>query len=754
MRAVIAFSALAVGQAAQLSVREKSLEATWEAELDGTDQPETKQVAKKNPIQRVIGMLKDMKSQLEEEAAKEAEMYDQMVCWCETNEKEKTKAIADAEAKDKDLQAEIEARSARFGSVSTEIEAMKKQIAEDTSAVKQALAIRENENKAFREEEKDLIQNIANLKNAISVLKKHQGAAMVQLDGATTSAIHSVLRDVSDKYEMMMAGEPQPKGVALMQTGEGIGKQLMNAFGQPDDALPIEFATRVLERSARQANSNGFLQSEQPTGAKSYSAASNAIFGIMETMLTDMEKRLATIQKEEEKAKEDFEELTAAKNEGIDTGKVKLDEMQGEDAGNGKALSDAKEDLELTRKTRSADVKFLRNLKLTCQDLDRQWEQRSKTRSDEIKAVAEALAIITSDDNREMLYKAQGFFQISASTEEGAEMQMRRANAAAALRKAAGNPDFDADDLLAAWHNRRSAPAVATGPRNALSTLAITVSLDGFEKVKAAMDKMVADLKAEQAEEVKLKEYCTKNFNQNEKETFDAEDQKEDLEAKMDELAALIEKFTQDIADAKKQLADTETGILKASQTREEENAEFQVTVSDQRATQTILTKALDRLKDFYKKEAGGGAFVQVQGGQTPPVQFAKQKNNAGASPVMGMIAQIVEDSKATEKDAISTERQAQSDYETFVKDSNDLIASLNESITEKTKSISQAKADSENAKADHTATVEELELLAEHKAELHGECDFTLKNFDIRQKARLQEIEAIGQAKAILSGS
>merc|ERR1719198_2397557 len=89
---------------------------------------------------------------------------------------------------------------------------------------------------------------------------------------------------------MMMAGEPQPKGVALMQTGEGIGKQLMNAFGQPDDALPIEFATRVLERSARQANSNGFLQSEQPTGAKSYSAASNAIFGSMETMLTDMEK--------------------------------------------------------------------------------------------------------------------------------------------------------------------------------------------------------------------------------------------------------------------------------------------------------------------------------------------------------------------------------------------------------------------------------------------------------------------------------
>merc|ERR1719230_922496 len=228
------------------------------------------------------------------------------------------------------------------------------------------------------------------------------------------------------------------------------------------------------------------------------------------------------------------------------------------------------------------------------------------------------------------------------------------------------------------------------------------------------MDKMVADLKAEQAEEVKLKEYCTEKFNKNEKETFQATDQKADLEAKMDELAALIEKFTQDIADAKKALSETETGILKASQTREEENAEFQVTVSDQRATQAILTKALKRLQDFYKKEKGGG-FVEIEHKQTPPVQFAKQKNNAGASPVMGMIEQIVEDSKKTEADAISTERQAQSDYETFVKDSNDLIASLTESVREKTKSISSSKAESEDAKADHTATVGELEMLAEH---------------------------------------
>ena len=44
----------------------------------------------------------------------------------------------------------------------------------------------------------------------------------------------------------------------------------------------------------------------------------------------------------------------------------------------------------------------------------------------------------------------------------------------------------------------------------------VTVSLGGFEKVKAAIDKMTADLEAKQEEEVKLKAYCTKEINQNE----------------------------------------------------------------------------------------------------------------------------------------------------------------------------------------------------------------------------------------------
>merc|ERR1719284_932673 len=108
--------------------------------------------------------------------------------------------------------------------------------------------------------------------------------------------------------------------------------------------------------------------------------------------------------------------MMKAKTEQIAAAKEKLDLMENEGAGNVKALSDAKEDLELTREQRSADVEFLQNLQTQCNDLDTQWEKRSATRAAETKAVAEAIAILTEDDNREHLAKTIALLQQSSNS--------------------------------------------------------------------------------------------------------------------------------------------------------------------------------------------------------------------------------------------------------------------------------------------------------------------------------------------------
>jgi len=496
------------------------------------------------------------------------------------------------------------------------------------------------------------------------------------------------------------------------------------------------------------------LQAGAAPSGGSYNSQSGAIFGILTTMKEEFEANLSQEEKDELKAQEDFEAMSKAKTEQIAIAKEKLDSMEGASADNQKALSDAKENLELTREQRSKDVEFLRNLQTTCMDLDQQWATRSKTRAMETQAVSEALKIITSDDSMDLLRDSVKFLQVDSES----QMRVRRSRAMASLRQAAQAPAFEADDLLAAWHGRGSQGqkvsmlGAAGGPRMQLSTLAVTVGLDSFTKIKEAMDKMVAELKVEQEDEVKFKTYCTKEMNSNEKSTYEATEQKEDLEALIAKLTKLMKTGTEEIAAANAEIADTETAILKASQVREGENAEFQTVVADQRATQDILSKVMGKLTEFYKT-AKGGALLQRQS-QEPPVKFNSYKKNAGASPVIGMIEQIIEDSKALESEAVAGETEAQATYETFVKDSNDLIKKLSDIVAAKTKAKATAAEDREQAKSDLDSKNGELESLALTLEDLHGECDWVLRNFAARQKARLDEIEAIGQAKAILSGT
>jgi chromosome segregation ATPase len=340
-------------------------------------------------------------------------------------------------------------------------------------------------------------------------------------------------------------------------------------------------------------------------------------------------------------------------------------------------------------------------------------------------------------------------------------MDTRRAKAADALRDGLDDMFDGADDLLSAWEGRHGGKKATTAissvsdplhrSRTQLAALTVTVKLDSFKDVKAAMDKLATELQKQQTEEVEFKSKCVKNFNGNEKAVFKKSDEKEDLEASLTELAAQMKALDEDIDAAKQQISDTKTEVMKASQNREAENAQFQRVVADQRATQDILKKALAKLTAFYKKK---GAFVQLQAVQTPPAQFTDYKKSSGSSPVIGMIQQIIEDSVQLEQESMSGEKQAQAEYVKTVKDSNDLIKSLSKAMVDNQKKIAEKKMKTAEAKGDLESANGELESLGKVEEDLHKECDFVLKNFEVRQKARATEMEAIQAAKGILSGA
>jgi len=733
-----------------VSAREKSLEEAWSAELDSESQKNAK-----SPVKRVILLLEQMRSELTAEGNKEAEMYDQMVCWCETNEKEKTKDVATGEGRIADLMSEMEARSAAKGELSTKVKAMKRQISADAASLKEATALREKEAAAFSAEEKEMMQAVTNLKNAVTVLSRHQ--SLLQLDSPELASVRAVVEDASLKYDMLQGDAPRvgrlgaPKrksAAALLSVGsqQGMDKAWASVLDfHSASVLPVDLAQRMLEQAvAKEPKASG---SSLMQGPGSYAPQSSQIFGILKTMKEEFENNLSQAQKDEMKASAAFADLSASKNAQLSTAKDKLDSLEENYAANLKALADAEEDYELSTGKRASDVEFLRNLKLTCGDLDKQWAERSATRGAEIKAVGEALSVLTDDDNREHLAKTVSLLQLRSVSDSVS--QLRRSNAMAVLRTAMRDPGFKTDDLMAAWNLRSMG-----GARKELATLAVSMQLDSFTKVKQMMDKMVVDLKAEQSEEVSFKANCETEFSTNEKTTFTKKDEKADLEANIESLGKLIATLREEIAAAKTGIADSEVAIQKASQTREKENSEFQTTIGDQRATQAILTKALAKLQAFYGKKAAALLAAGSSSSQEPPVKFNKMKSNAGSSGVMGLLEQIIEDSAALEKEAVAGENEAQASYESFVKESNAIIANLSSAVTSKSKSVSSSEVELEQAKADLNSTDEEIGSLEQFRADLHQQCDFVTKNFNIRQAARLQEIEAIQRAKAILSGS
>merc|ERR1712078_880526 len=149
-------------------------------------------------------------------------------------------------------------------------------------------------------------------------------------------------------------------------------------------------------------------------------------------------------------------------------------------------------------------------------------------------------------------------------------------------------------------------------------------------------------------------------------------------------------------------------------------------------------------------------AFVQ-QGqpaGPAPPPGFKAYKKNAAAGGVMGMIQQIINDAKAMEADAIRSEEDAQKAYEDFVKETNASIEAKSKEMVNKTEEKAKAEADLTESNESKENVLLELEQLSNYNAELHQSCDFIMKNFEIRQTARDEEIDALKQAKAILSGA
>jgi len=662
-----------------------------------------------NPIRKVVTMLQNMQKKVEAEGEKEKELFDKYMCYCKNAGGDLSKSISDAGTKMPELEADINAGEAKKSQLDQDI----KQHQVDRSAAKAAMAeatsLRQKEAAAYEKEYSEDSANIASVGKATAAIEKGAGSAFLQ------TATASVLLRVAQKR-------------------------------QEEDLV-------------------SFL-----SGTSEYAPASGEIVGILKTMFDEMSKDAAEEKAVEEAAIKAYDALMAAKTKEVNALTKAIEEKMTRVGELAVKIVQMKNDLGDTAEALLEDKKFLADMEKNCAAKSAEWEVIVKTRNEELLALADTIKVLNDDDSLELFKKtlpgaSSSLMQLRVSS------SIVRARALSAIRRAPHSVHLD------------------------FIALAIQGKKIGFEKVIKMIDEMVVTLKTEQDDDDHKKEYCAKQFDL-------SDDKKKSLERSIFDLETSI-------ADTKEAIATTQgeiealTATIKAldkavtdaTEQRKEENEDFTELMASDSAAKEILGFAKNRLNKFYNPKlykapparelsdedratlAAGGtlaptaapggiagtgvtvlADVAQHGVAKPPPPpeapgaFKKKGEESGG--VIAMIDLLVKDLDKEMTVAKTEEKDSQEDYEQMMKDSAEKRAEDAKTLANKEAALADMQASLETETETKASTTKELGATLQYIQSLHNECDWLLQYFDVRKEARTSEIDALGKAKAVLSGA
>jgi len=660
-----------------------------------------------NPVRRVVAMLQDMQHKITEEGKKEKALYDKFMCQCDTGKASLKDSVTDATTKIPRLESDIEKGSAEKTQLAQDIQQAKKDRVSAEAAVAEALALRSKEASAFEKSSAESSTNIASLGKAVGALSKGLDGSFLQTPVA--SALRKMLPDAD-------LSDADRDSLSVFLQGQG-----------DEEEVP---------------------------------SSTMEILGIIKTMKEDMEKDLEEATTAEVESKKQYEALMDAKEKEIAALKSAVETKTARLGDVGIELVGAADDLEDSKNTLKEDAAFLQTLETDCGSRGGEWDEIVKTRADELIALADTIKVLNDDDALDLFKKAipaSSFIQVQYSSKDVLH-QARRA------LKGGKAHDFRLD----------------------LISLAMRGKKVNFDKVLGMIDNMVTLLKKEQTDDDSKKAYCTKELDA-------SDDLKKSLERTASQITTAIAEGKEvmkalfvDIETLTAGIKDLDNKVTEATQLRKEENANYKQDLAANTAAQELLNIAKNRLQKFYNPAeykpapkvelaaadrivvnlggdalatpapggiAGtgvGASFVQVK--QETKQEYAPKTKESGG--VMAMIDLLIQDLAKEMAEMKVGEKEAQGDYEHFMSDSANKRETDSKALSTKEATKAGAEESLLKNQADHKANAKELKGNMEIIMGLHQECDWLLANFDVRVKARSDEVESLNRAKAVLSGA
>jgi len=391
--------------------------------------------------------------------------------------------------------------------------------------------------------------------------------------------------------------------------------------------------------------------------------------------------------------------------------------------------------------------------------------------TDEVAAISEAIDILNADDALDVFKKtASSFVQKSAtngphqygflqSGQKTGLMQLQKAE-----RTIAAASTFYKSQKLDMLLNKMR------GMLRSANHHKMGQAVD-FSTILKMVDNMIEVLGKEQADDQKHKDWCVAEQQKADDDAATAKSTIESLDAEMANLADEISTLTEDIATLAEGIKALDKDVAVATEQRKEEHAEYLETAQLTEAGIGLLGKAKNRMQKFYNPslyvapeptEAPAAFFAQIYAVRRstkvappePPATFGAYEKNKKSGGVLQLMDNLANELKASLAEAEHAEKTAQKEYQELMAESQEMRAQDDTSVTDKSAAKATLEGKLTSAKETKHMTLKELESIGAYISQLHGSCDFILDNFKLRTEARTNEVEALKNAKAVLSGA
>merc|ERR1719217_366713 len=309
-----------------------------------------------NPIEKIMEMISDLEAKVIGEGKEAQKEYDEYAEFCEDRSTNLGFEIKTGKANVAELKATIEEESSTIAALGTKIEELSNDIKTNEADLDAATKIREKENADFKAEEKELTEVLSMLERATSILSKEMaksGASMLQLKTASTltEALSAMVQ------ASVFSSADASRLTALVQT-----EQADSDTGAPAAAV--------------------------------YEGHSDGIIGTLEGLTEKAEGQLDKARKTESTAVQNYQMLKQSLTDEIEFANKDMDKARKglAESQEGKAVAEG--DLESTSKDLADDVATKATLHQDCMNAAEEFELATKSRGEELKALATAKKVI------------------------------------------------------------------------------------------------------------------------------------------------------------------------------------------------------------------------------------------------------------------------------------------------------------------------------------------------------------------------